>query len=47
MIPVRTVLSVTKLSWERLLAPILADRSLYGIAGIAMTAVMEDETDCG
>jgi hypothetical protein len=46
MIPVRTVLSVTKLPWERLLAAILADRSLYSIAGIAMTAVMEDETGC-
>jgi hypothetical protein len=41
MIPVRTVLSVTKLSWECLLAAILADRSLYSFAGIAMTAVME------
>ena len=46
MIPVRTVLSVTKSPWERLLAAILADRSLYSIAGIAMTAVMEDETGC-
>ncbi len=46
MIPVRTVLSVTKLPWERLLAAIFADRSLYSIAGIAMTAVMEDETNC-
>jgi hypothetical protein len=34
------------LPWDRLLAAILADRSLYGIAGIAMTAVMEDETGC-
>jgi hypothetical protein len=40
MIPVRTVLSVTKLPWERLLAAILADQSLYSIVGIAMTAVM-------
>jgi hypothetical protein len=46
MIPVRTILSVTKLPWECLLAAILADRSLYSIAGTAMTAVMDDETGC-
>ena len=46
MIPVRTVLSVTKLPWQCLLVAILADRALYSIAGIAMTAIMEDETGC-